>query len=343
MRWTALALCCLCAVSVAFAQPPRVEVSADHKGFVLASSGKPFIPWGFNYDRDYKSRLLEDYWDAEWATVEQDFAEMKQLGANVVRVHLQFARFMDAPDRPNEASLAQLTRLLDLAEHLGLYLDLIGLGCYRKQDVPAWYDALDEPQRWIAQANFWEAIAKTCANRAGVFCFDLINEPVIPLKKLQPGGWVHPIALGGFHYLQHITLDLAGRDATAVAQQWTKQMIAAVRKHDRDRLITIGLLPIEANKMSKSSGFVPAKLAPLLDYMSVHIYPAAGKTDDALATLRGFHVGKPLVVEETFPMSTSARELGDFIGRSRGIADGWIGFYWGQTPAELRGSKAKGD
>ena len=116
-----------------------IKVSRNKHGFVCASSGRPFIPWGFNYDRDYKCRLLEDYWEAEWPTVVEDFREMKQLGANVVRVHLQFARFMDAPDRPNEKSLERLGRLVKLAEETGLYLDLTGLGCYRKKDVPAWY------------------------------------------------------------------------------------------------------------------------------------------------------------------------------------------------------------
>jgi hypothetical protein len=35
------------------------------KGFVLASSGTPFVPWGFNYDHEERGRLIEDYWDAE--------------------------------------------------------------------------------------------------------------------------------------------------------------------------------------------------------------------------------------------------------------------------------------
>jgi hypothetical protein len=64
-----------------------IRVSKDKQGFVLAASGRRFVPWGFNYDRDYKFRLLEDYWEAEWPTVVEDFREMKQLGANVVRVH----------------------------------------------------------------------------------------------------------------------------------------------------------------------------------------------------------------------------------------------------------------
>ena len=44
-----------------------------------------------------------------------------------------------------------------------LYLDLTGLGCYHKKDVPAWYDKLSESDRWDAQARFWEAVAGRCA------------------------------------------------------------------------------------------------------------------------------------------------------------------------------------
>ena len=29
-----------------------VRVSEDGKGFVLGDSGRPFIPWGFNYDHE---------------------------------------------------------------------------------------------------------------------------------------------------------------------------------------------------------------------------------------------------------------------------------------------------
>jgi hypothetical protein len=87
---------------------------------------------------------------------------MKRFGANVVRVHLQFAKFMSAADAPNQDSLDQLRRLLDLAERTGLYLDLTGLGCYHKADTPKWYDDMDEAARWKAQAHFWSAVAKTC-------------------------------------------------------------------------------------------------------------------------------------------------------------------------------------
>ena len=60
-----------------------VRVSDDGERFVLAS-GKPFTPWGFNYDHDGPGRLIEDYWDDEWPMIVEDFREMKELGATVV-------------------------------------------------------------------------------------------------------------------------------------------------------------------------------------------------------------------------------------------------------------------
>jgi aryl-phospho-beta-D-glucosidase BglC (GH1 family) len=159
---------------------PWVEVAKDKSGFVLRPSDKPFVPWGFNYDHDEKGRLLEDYWETEWPKIEADFAQMKTLGANVVRVHLQLGKFMDGPDKPNAKALDRLAKLVRLAETTGLYLNLTGLGCYHKADVPAWYDKLAEKDRWDVQARFWAAVAGRCADSPAIFCYDLMNEPVVP-------------------------------------------------------------------------------------------------------------------------------------------------------------------
>ena len=156
-----------------------LRVSDDRMHFVTSESGRPTVMWGVNYDHDNAGRLLEDYWDREWDTVVQDFHEIKALGANVVRVHLQLARFMEAADRPNQANLQRLRQLVRLAEDTRLYLDVTGLGCYHKQDVPDWYDRLDEPGRWDVQARFWQAVANVCRDSAAIFCYDLMNEPVL--------------------------------------------------------------------------------------------------------------------------------------------------------------------
>ena len=68
----ALEVIFLCSVP-AQAKPdemPWVQVAKDKKGFILESSGRPFVPWGFNYDHDDRGRLIEDYWESEWPTVE---------------------------------------------------------------------------------------------------------------------------------------------------------------------------------------------------------------------------------------------------------------------------------
>jgi hypothetical protein len=108
-------------------------------------------------------------------------------------------------------------------------------------------------------------------------------------------------------------------------------------------LITVGLVPWSLDRPGLSSGFIPDKIASELDFVAVHIYPEKGKLDEAIDTLKGFAVGKPVVIEEIFPLRCSAAELDQFIDRSRGIAGGWIGFYWGKTPDEYRASKTIAD
>ncbi len=120
-------------------------------------------------------------------------------------------------------------------------------------------------------------------------------------------------------------------------------LTAAIREKDKRHLITVGLVDWSLDRPGLTSGFVPAKIADDLDFISVHLYPKAGKVKDALETLAGFSVGKPVVIEETFPLACSPKELEEFIDGSKKHAAGWIGFYWGKTPDELRRSKTISD
>jgi hypothetical protein len=277
-------------------------------------------------------RLMEDFWDHEWETIAGDFRELKALGANVVRVHLQFGKFMRGPRVVNEAALQQLTRLLRLAEETGLYLDITGLACYRKADVPSWYDALDERARWDTQAFFWGTVAVQCAKSPAVFCYDLINEPLAPGQKRNAHEWYSGKTFGGYDFLQFIALDPAGRRREEIAVAWIETMTRAIREKDPARLITVGLLPW-VKGWGHLCGFLPESVAPKLDFMSVHIYPDTAKLDEAEESLRRVAVGKPVVIEETFALTCSTSELEEFLRESRGKACGWIGHYDG-TPLE---------
>jgi hypothetical protein len=321
---------------------PWVVLSKDKKGFVLDPSGQNFTPWGFNYDHDNKGRLIEDYWEDEWPPVEAHFGQMKKLGANVVRVHLQLGKFMDGPEKPNAKALDRLGKLLALAERLRLYLDLTGLGCYHKKDVPAWYDKLSEKDRWDVQARFWQAVAGRCTASPSIFCYDLMNEPVVPGGKRKDGDWLGP-PFGDKHFVQFITLDQADRPRPDIARKWVHHLATAIREKDKRHLITVGLVDWSLDRKGLTSGFVPEKVAEDLDFVSVHLYPKTGKINEALDTLARFAVGKPVLIEETFPLACSPKELEDFIEKSRKHAAGWIGFYWGKTRDELRRSKTLSD
>lgn len=316
---------------------------SDHKtGFVSVDSGKKFIPWGVNYDHDDAGRLLEDYWEAEWPTVVSHFAAIKELKANVVRIHLQFGKFMDGPKAPNSQALRRLARLVQLAEQTKLYLDLTGLGCYHKRDVPVWYDDLSEQERWNAQAEFWRAVAECCQASPAIFCYDLMNEPVVPGGRRNERDWLGP-PFAGKHFVQVITLDQRDRPRPEIARAWLRQLTEAIRTVDTRHLITVGLVDWSLDRPGLTSGFVPGMVAESVDFLSVHIYPESGKAAEALQTLAGFKVGKPIVIEETFPLKCSTNELAQFIQESKTSACGWVSFYWGKPLDQLRKSRELGD
>ena len=91
-------------------------------------------------------------------------------------------------------------------------------------------------------------------------------------------------------------------------------LTTAIRKVDRRHLITVGLVDWSLDRPGGLySGFDPAKIAADLDFLSVHLYPKKGKIDKALKTLAGFDVGKPVLIEETFPTEMLHRGIGEVL------------------------------
>ena len=299
----------------------RIAVAPNHRGFERLPSRKAFYPWGFNYGSH--GRLIEDFWVHHWSTVARDFRNMRRLGANVVRVSLQYGKFMLAPDKPNPVSFKLLLRLLRLAETNRLHLDLTGLGCYRVSDTPKWYSVMNDRQRWSAQENFWRTIAATCARSHAVFCYDLINDPVVPGSRQKPGQWQPKSSFGGYDFLQFITLNPGHAERPELAVRWINAMTRAIRSRDKKTLITVGLLPW-IPKWGWISGFIPRVIAPHVSFISIHIYPQSKDLNQAMDVLHRCAVGKPVVIEETFPLSCSAAQERHFLLlRAASPAVGW--------------------
>jgi hypothetical protein len=239
---------------------------------------------------------------------------------------------MGTADKPNEKNLAQLAKLVKLAEETGLYLDITGLGCYHKQDVPAWYDELDEQARWQVQARFWRAVAKVCRDSPAIFCYDLMNEPIIGGGE-NPNEWLAG-DLGGKHFVQRITLTPGERTREEIAAAWVKTLTDAIRVIDDRHMITVGVIPWALVFQGAKPLFHGPEAGKPLDFVSVHFYPKQGKLEETLAALKVYEVGKPLVIEEIFPLAAGLEETAEFIEASRSHTDGWISFYWGTTIEE---------
>jgi hypothetical protein len=119
-----------------------------------------------------------------------------------------------------------------------------------------------------------------------------------------------------------------------------KKLTAAIREIDNRHLITVGVIPWAHVFKGAKPLFHAPDVGGTLDFVSVHFYPKKGDVEGSLAALAVYEVGKPLVVEEIFPLGCSIEEAGAFIEGSRKHTDGWISFYWGKTVEE---NEQKGD
>jgi hypothetical protein len=264
---------------------------------------------------------------------------MKALGANVVRVHLQTARFMTDAEHTNAANLARLKKLVKLAEETGLYLDITGLGCYHAKEVPAWYNDLAETARWDVQARFWKAVTGVCKDSPALFCYDLMNEPILTGGD-DKTSWTPGKPLGDKNFVQRITLDTAGRTDKEVAAAWVDKLSTAIRDVDKHTMITVGVIPwAQVFKGAKPLFYSPEASGPL-DFVSIHLYPGKDKLDADLAAMKVYDIGKPLVVEEIFPLNAGFEGTEAFMDKATPPVDGWISFYWGKSIDEY---KQKGD
>jgi aryl-phospho-beta-D-glucosidase BglC (GH1 family) len=88
----------------------RIITTPNNKGFIKKDSKQPFRPWGMNYSNS--GRLIEDFWEKDWDTIKGDFREIKSLGDNLVRVHLQYGKFMAACDVVNTQALQKLNQVV---------------------------------------------------------------------------------------------------------------------------------------------------------------------------------------------------------------------------------------
>ena len=70
------------------------------------------------------------------------------------------------------------------------------------------------------------------------------------------------------------------------------KLAAAIRKHDRRHLVTVGLVPWSLDRPGLTSGFVPKEIAPELDFICVHHLPRSGQSRRGHRHAQGVFPGK---------------------------------------------------
>lgn len=307
----------------------KITVDYTTKSFVDAN-GEAFFPWGFNYITNAQGLLIEEIWneEANWSIIEEDFREMKAYCANVVRIHLQYHEFMLDQTTPNQQALDNLKRLIELAEDIGLYLDITGLAAYRAEDQPAWYSELDDISRWVAHIYFWTSIANVGKNNDNIFCYNLINEPVVAVG-CEPNcscDWLLG-ELGEFNFIQNIARD-PNREFASTMESWIRFQSHYIKLIDPDALITYGKL---------SLGAVDA-FANEVDFISPHVYPISRKLNQSVNYVKNNGSNRPLVLEETYNLFCKTNELETFLDGIDGHYQGLMGHYFGSTIEDYKNS-----
>ncbi|MCX7424588.1 MAG: cellulase family glycosylhydrolase [Planctomycetia bacterium] len=283
---------------------PKIRVAPDGRTFVT-EDGKPFVPLGVNYYRPgtgWAPQLWKKF-DAE--ATRRDFARMKALGVNCVRVFLSYGSFFMEPDTLSPEGLAKFDQFLAMAEAAGVYVHPTGPDHW--EGTPAWVskDRIADPDALAAVETFWRMFADRYRGRSVIFAYDLLNEPAAgwdsPAMSAKWNAWLQSRygsaektaeAWGAsLDSVQWGKLPVpAAKDSPndrrlldyqhfreAVADEWTGLQVKAIKAADPQALVTVGLIqwsvPALLPGVQHYSAFHPRRQAKLLDFLEVHFYP----------------------------------------------------------------------
>jgi len=369
-----------------------VRVNSDGSGFAVG--GRPWHPFGCNYfdpDVGWPPKLWQKF-DPE--KVESHFRVMRDLGVNVVRVFLTAQSFFPEPPNLEPTALEKFEKMLSIARRNGIRLHPTGPDHW--EGNPDWRrtDFIAEPQALEVQVAFWKAFAARYRDEPVIFAYDILNEPHVgwntPAMKAQWPKWLReqygnldalrkawgkeargiesfekiPVPADAPPLESRLLLDYQ-HFRESVAERWLTMQAQAIGAVAPNHLVTVGLIqwtiPVLYGKPSRYAAFRPSRIAPALDFMSVHFYPLYG--DDPTLSDESFEKNlaylelairyvkagasrKPLVVGEfgwhgggklkhLIERSTQdqSRWCRSAVMQGQGIAAGWLNWAYADTPS----------
>jgi len=368
-----------------------VRISEDRRGFAVG--GVPWYPFGCNYFDPYVGwpPKLWQRFDAE--KVESHFRVMRGLGVKVVRVFLTAQSFFPEPPDLQKDGLEKFDRMLAIARRYGIRVHPTGPDHWEGNPVWRRTDFIADPQALESQAAFWRAFARRYRDEPAIFAYDILNEPHVrwnsPAMRAQWPNWLREDyttldslrkawgdegkSVQSFDQIE-IPADAAASGSRAlldyqrfrewVAERWLRVQVAAIRAEDPNHLVTVGLIqwsvPVLCGKPSQYAAFRPDRIAPMLDFLSIHFYPLYGSDPTlsqesfgrnlaylelVLRYVKAGAPGKPLLIQEfgwhggdkpNVPDERSPRDQASWcreaVLQGRGIAAGWLNWAYADTP-----------
>lgn len=290
----------------ATASLPKVRVSADGRTLETAA-GRPFVPFGVTYFQPGTGWAPQVWKQFNTEATRKDFARMKELGVNCVRIFLSYNSFYPEPGRLAPEGLAKFDQFLELAERAGIYVHPTGPDHW--EGTPAWAqgDRYADETALRNVEDFWRLFAARYRGRSAIFAYDLLNEPEVRwdtaamrekwnrwlegkyasvadlrrawgMTNAPPGFGAVPVppkadCAGCLRLLdfQHFREE--------IADEWTRRQVAVIKAADPQALVTVGMIqwsvPAVLPSCEHYSGFRPERQARWLDFLEIHFYPLA--------------------------------------------------------------------
>jgi hypothetical protein len=338
-----------------FSRQNHIRVSHDNWTLEESLTGKPFIPMGCNYYDPNAGGWPPKIWKKfNRRALKSHFQLMEDLGVNAIRVFVSWASFMPTKGRLSTEALDKCSEFLSIARRSGIRVNLTGPDLW--EGYPRWlspqeftgYQHFIDQKYLDAHSSFWELFAAYYKNEDTIYGFDLVNEPFMPWssKRLSQlwNGWLEEkfespthlkrrwgkfaprsLRFGGVPIPPNVRQ--AGSNFLAdyqrfreeMALRWVKNSVEAIRRVDKNHLITVGLhqssFPLEEIIPSRYTAFNPHVLSSVLDYIALHWYPFGNpftvsfspydlptnlekSLSTLLANVRYHKTGKPLIMEE---------------------------------------------
>lgn len=289
----------------ALSELPKVRVDGAR---FRTDDGKLFVPFGVNYFRPGTGWAPQVWKQFDEEAIRQDFARLKALGANCVRVFLSWGSFYEKPGVLSPEGVAKFDRFLELAEEAGLYVHPTGPDHW--EGTPEWVrtDHFADDAILEALETFWKLFAGRYKGRTVLFAYDLLNEPTVRWdSSFMATLWNRWLAR---EYGNRGTLARAWNVDAAeilwgevsippkephlgdrrlldyqrfrefIADEWTRRQAEAIKTVDPEALVTVGLIqwaiPSLLPTVGHYAAFQPKRIAPFLDFMEIHFYPLDG-------------------------------------------------------------------